>query len=47
VAVELAPRKADVSQLLAMDFQENISAALANGIAQFLSESKANPGASQ
>lgn len=47
VAVELAPRKADVSQLLAVDFQENISAALANGIAQFLSESKTNPGASQ
>lgn len=47
VAVELAPRKADVSQLLAVDFQENISAALANGIAQFLSDSKANPGASQ
>ena len=37
VAVELAPTKADVSQLSAADFQQNISAALANGIAQFLS----------
>jgi N-acetylmuramoyl-L-alanine amidase len=44
VAVELAPTKADVSQLLAGDFQQNISAALANGIAQFLSNSGTNPG---
>jgi N-acetylmuramoyl-L-alanine amidase len=42
IAIELAPTKADVSQLLAADFQQNISTALANGIAQFLS----NPGAS-
>jgi N-acetylmuramoyl-L-alanine amidase len=41
VAVELAPTKADVSQLSAADFQQNISAALANGIAQFLSSSGA------
>jgi N-acetylmuramoyl-L-alanine amidase len=41
VAVELAPTKADVSQLSAADFQQNISAALANGIAQFLSTSGA------
>jgi N-acetylmuramoyl-L-alanine amidase len=41
VAVELAPTKADVSQLSAADFQQNISAALANGIAQFLSNSGA------
>lgn len=41
VAVELAPTKADVSQLSAPDFQQNISAALANGIAQFLSTSGA------
>lgn len=42
VAVELAPTKADISQLSAADFQQNISTALANGIAQFLS----NPGMS-
>ncbi|MGH9514809.1 MAG: N-acetylmuramoyl-L-alanine amidase [Terriglobales bacterium] len=41
VAVELAPTKADVSELSAADFQQNISAALANGIAQFLSSSGA------
>lgn len=41
VAVELAPTKADVSQLSATDFQQNISAALANGIEQFLSSSGA------
>jgi N-acetylmuramoyl-L-alanine amidase len=41
VAVELAPTKADVSQLSATDFQQNISSALANGIAQFLSSSGA------
>jgi N-acetylmuramoyl-L-alanine amidase len=41
VAVELAPTKADVSELAAADFQQNISAALANGIAQFLSSSGA------
>jgi N-acetylmuramoyl-L-alanine amidase len=41
VAVELAPTKADASQLSAADFQQNISAALANGIAQFLSTSGA------
>lgn len=41
VAVELAPTKADVSQLSAENFQQNISAALANGIAQFLSSSGA------
>lgn len=41
VALELAPTKADVSQLSATDFQQNISAALANGIAQFLSSSGA------
>jgi N-acetylmuramoyl-L-alanine amidase len=41
VAVELAPTKADVSQLSAADFQQNISATLANGIAQFLSSSGA------
>ena len=41
VAIELAPTKADVSQLPAMDFQQNISTALANGIAQFLSSSGA------
>jgi len=41
VAVELAPMKADVSQLSAADFQQNISAALASGIAQFLSSSGA------
>jgi N-acetylmuramoyl-L-alanine amidase len=43
VAVELAPTKADVSQVSATDFQQNISAALANGIAQFLSSSGAMP----
>lgn len=47
VAVELAPTKADVSQLLAADFQQNISTALANGISQFLSNSGTNPGAPQ
>jgi N-acetylmuramoyl-L-alanine amidase len=41
VGVELAPTKADVSQLSAANFPQNISVALANGIAQFL----ANPGA--
>ncbi len=41
VAVELAPTKADVSQLSAADFQQNISTALGNGIAQFLSSSGA------
>ena len=41
VAVELAPTKADVSQLSSADFQQNISTALANGIAQFLSTSGA------
>jgi N-acetylmuramoyl-L-alanine amidase len=41
IAVELAPTKADVSQLEATDFQQNISAALANGIVQFLSSSGA------
>jgi N-acetylmuramoyl-L-alanine amidase len=41
VAVELAPTKADVSQLSAADFQQNISTALANGIAQYLSSSGA------
>lgn len=39
VAVELAPIKADVSQLAAADFQQSISTALADGIAQFLSSS--------
>jgi N-acetylmuramoyl-L-alanine amidase len=41
VAVELAPTNSDVSQLSAADFQQNISTALANGIAQFLSNSGA------
>lgn len=41
VAVELAPTKADVSQMSAPDFQQNISTDLANGIAQFLSNSGA------
>jgi N-acetylmuramoyl-L-alanine amidase len=41
VAVELAPTNSDVSQLSAADFQQNISTALANGIAQFLSSSGA------
>jgi N-acetylmuramoyl-L-alanine amidase len=41
VAVELGPAKADASQLSAADFQQNISTALANGIAQFLSNSGA------
>jgi N-acetylmuramoyl-L-alanine amidase len=41
VAVELAPMKADVSELSATDFQQNISTALANGITQFLSTSGA------
>lgn len=47
LAVELAPTKADVSQLLAADFQQNISTALASGIVQFLSQPGTNPGASQ
>ncbi|HEX3104714.1 MAG TPA: N-acetylmuramoyl-L-alanine amidase [Terriglobales bacterium] len=41
IAVELAPAKADVSQVSAGDFQQNVSTALANGIAQFLSNSGA------
>ena len=41
VAVELAPTKSDVSQLSASEYQHNISTALANGIAQFLSSSGA------
>jgi N-acetylmuramoyl-L-alanine amidase len=47
VAVELAPTKADVSQLLAVDFQQNVSTALANGIAQFISQPPTNSGAPQ
>lgn len=42
VAIELAPSKADVSQLAAADFQQSISAALADGIAQFLSSTGAS-----
>jgi N-acetylmuramoyl-L-alanine amidase len=41
VAVELAPTKADISQLTAADFQQKISTALTDGIAQFLSSSGA------
>jgi N-acetylmuramoyl-L-alanine amidase len=41
LAIELAPTKADVSLLSASDFQQNVSTALANGIAQFLSASGA------
>lgn len=41
VAVELAPTKADSSQLSDADFQQNISSAVANGIVQFLSSSEA------
>ena len=41
VAVELAPTKSDVSQLSALEYQQSISTALANGIAQFLSSSGA------
>ncbi|HEX3739613.1 MAG TPA: N-acetylmuramoyl-L-alanine amidase [Terriglobales bacterium] len=47
VAVELAPTKADVSQLTATDYQESVSAALANGIAQVLSQAGSSPGATQ
>jgi N-acetylmuramoyl-L-alanine amidase len=47
VAVELAPTKADVSQFSATDFQQNISAALANGIAQFLSNAGTASGATR
>jgi N-acetylmuramoyl-L-alanine amidase len=47
VAVEIAPTKADVSQLAAADYQNLISAALANGIAQMLSQAGASPGAPQ
>jgi N-acetylmuramoyl-L-alanine amidase len=41
VGIELGPTKADVSQVSATEYQENVSAALANGIAQFLSSSGA------
>lgn len=44
VALELAPTKADVSQLSAADFQQNVSTALANGIAQFLSNPRTSSG---
>lgn len=47
VAVELRPTKGDVSQLSAEDFHQSISAALANGIAQFLSSPGTNSGAAQ
>jgi N-acetylmuramoyl-L-alanine amidase len=47
VAVELGPTKAEVSQVSADDFQQSISAALANGIAQFLSNSGTSSGAAQ
>lgn len=47
VAVELAPSKADVSQLVSADFQQSVSTALANGIAQAVSAAQANSGASR
>lgn len=47
VAVEFAPTKADISQLTAADYQESVSAALANGIAQVISQAGISPGATQ
>lgn len=47
VAVELAPTKANVSELSAEDFQQNISAALTNGISRFLSKDRTDQGATR
>jgi N-acetylmuramoyl-L-alanine amidase len=47
VAVEVAPTAADVSQLIAPDFDETISSALANGIAHLVSSVAGATGASQ
>jgi N-acetylmuramoyl-L-alanine amidase len=44
VAVEVAPTKADVSQLMSIEYEQAVSAALANGIAQVLSDLGTNPG---
>jgi N-acetylmuramoyl-L-alanine amidase len=46
VAIEVAPTKADVSQLVSGDFQQSVSTALANGIAQAVS-AQVNSGASR
>jgi N-acetylmuramoyl-L-alanine amidase len=42
VAVELAPTKADVSQLESTDYQQTVSTTMANGIPQILSTLKTN-----
>jgi N-acetylmuramoyl-L-alanine amidase len=47
VAVELGPSKADVSQLVSAEYQQTVSTALANGIAQVLSTPGTSPGGSK
>ena len=47
VALELAPSKADVSQLVSAAYQQTVSAALANGIAEVLSTPGTSLGASK
>ena len=47
VAVEVAPTAAGVSQLMAPDFDENVSTALASGIANLVSSLAGPSGASQ
>jgi N-acetylmuramoyl-L-alanine amidase len=47
VAVEVAPTKTDVSQLVSTEYEQAVSAALTNGIAQVLSDLGTNPGAAR
>jgi N-acetylmuramoyl-L-alanine amidase len=47
IAVELAPAKSDISQLESADYQQTISTAIANGIAQVVSTLETSSGASR
>jgi len=47
LGIELAPTTADVSQFMSADYQQNMAAVLANGIAEVLSSLGTNPGASR
>ena len=47
IGIELAPTKADVAELMSADYQENASAALANGVAAAVLPAAATSGALQ